>query len=374
VISARTLDALPVSGPVADEWAALDAAGLCEPNTSLYWARALLTGHVLPEDKPFAWLLTDGGHSIAIVPAVIRRERVAGVMHVLVIRLVADLSTAHSDLLRASDANDVVPELLVALRRLPWPWDVLRIGNLLECNPIANQLRSFLPVSGFNYRVRREHASYYLDLPATYDRFLASRSSKFRNHLRRKTRQLEAMGCLEVRRAGRDLDVMQAYRDLLTVEELSWKRTHGTAITSIPRQREFYRLLCTGAAQCGRLHLQVLYLDGRPIAFDLGITTADRYSYLKTSFDESLRLASPATVLRARLVESLIEEGFRFLDFPAEPYEWEEQWSSGVRWHSSFLVYNRTLGGQAYRALTKIRGQKRPGPDPDRVRHVDPRA
>jgi len=374
VIIARTVDGLAVAGPEADEWAALDAAGLCEPNTSLYWARALLAGHIVPADKPFTWLLTDDGRSIAIIPAVIRRERVAGIMSVRMIRLVADLSTAHSDLLRASDADGIVAELLVALRQLPWPWDVLRIGNLLECNPIAGELRGFLPVSGFKHRVRREQPSYYLDLPATYDRFLASRSSKFRNYLRRKSRQLEAMGCLEVRRAGRDLDVMQGYRDLLTVEERSWKHAHGTAITSISRQREFYRLLCIGAAQCGRLHLQVLYLDGRPIAFDLGITAADRYSYVKTSFDESLRPASPATVLRARLVESLIGDGFRCLDFPAEPYEWEEQWSSGVRWHSSFLVYNRTLGGQAYRALTKIRRRERPAPDSGRVRHVDPRA
>jgi CelD/BcsL family acetyltransferase involved in cellulose biosynthesis len=334
----------------------------------------LLTGHVLPEDKPFAWLLTDRGHSIAIVPAVIRRERVAGVIHVLVIRLVADLSTAHSDLLRASDANDVVPALLVALRQLPWPWDVLRIGNLLECNPIANQLRSFLPVSGFEHRIRREQPSYYLDLPATYDRFLASRSAKFRNYLRRKTRQLEAMGRLEVRRAGREVDVAQACRDLLEVEERSWKHAHGTAITRVPRQREFYRRLCDGAAQCGRLHLSVLYLDGRPIAYDLGVTSADRYSYLKTSFDETLRAVSPATVLRARLVESLILGGFRTLDFPAEPYEWEEHWSSGVRWHSSVLVFNRTLRGRAYRRLVSLRDRKPNTLDPDQILHVDPRA
>jgi CelD/BcsL family acetyltransferase involved in cellulose biosynthesis len=250
---------------------------------------------------------------------------------------------------------------------------VLRIGALLECNPIANQLRSFLPVSGYEHRIRREQPSYYLDLPATYDRFLASRSAKFRNYLRRKTRQLEAMGRLEVRRAGREVDVAQAYRDLLEVEERSWKHAHGTAITRVPRQREFYRRLCDGAAQCGRLHLSVLYLDWRPIAYDLGVTSADRYSYLKTSFDETLRAVSPATVLRARLVESLILGGFRTLDFPAEPYEWEEHWSSGVRWHSSVLVFNRTLRGRAYRRLVSLRDRKSTTLDPDQILHVDPR-
>ena len=59
-----------------------------------------------------------------------------------------------------------------------------------------------------------------------------------------------------------------------------------------------------------------MYLDDRPIAFNLGITAGDRYSYLKTSFDEELRPLSPATVLRARLVESLCAEGLQHLDFP----------------------------------------------------------
>jgi CelD/BcsL family acetyltransferase involved in cellulose biosynthesis len=366
------MEGLPVSTPVAEEWAAIDAAALSEPNTSLFWVRALLAGHVSLSDRRFTMLLRDGGRLISVVPAVIRREKLAGAMSFAVIRPMADLSTAHSDFLRAKDGDRVAEEFIVSLRQLPWRWDALRIGNLLECSPIAGPLLQFLAVSGFRYRVRREQPSYYLDLQPTYDRFLASRSAKFRNYLRRMSRRLEALGRLEVRRAGKDLDTAQAYRDLLEVEERSWKHAHGTAITRIQRQRDFYRQLCDGAVHCGRLHLLVLYLDGRPIAYDLGVTTGGRYSYLKTSFDEAVRAASPATVLRAHLVESLISEGFQTLDFPAEPYEWEEQWASGVRWHRSVLVFNGTFGGRAYRALASLRERKRRAPD--QIHHVDPRA
>src|SRR5690606_2137609 len=41
---------VPLSGRFADEWAALDLAASCEPNTSLEWARALAAAHFEPTD------------------------------------------------------------------------------------------------------------------------------------------------------------------------------------------------------------------------------------------------------------------------------------------------------------------------------------
>ena len=70
-----------------------------------------------------------------------------------------------------------------------------------------------------------------------------------------------------------------------------------------------------------------MYLDGRPIAFNLGLVHGACYYYLKTSYDQALNQAGAATVFRARLVERLMAEGVRVLDFPGAPYQWEEQWA-----------------------------------------------
>jgi CelD/BcsL family acetyltransferase involved in cellulose biosynthesis len=275
--------------------------------------------------------------------------------------------------LRASDQEGVVADLFEAVGKLPCRWDVLRIGRLLESSPIAEEFIKFLAGSGLAHRIRREQPSFLLSLDHGYDGFLASRSPKFRNYLRRKTRKLEAAGRLEVRRAGHDVAVEEAYGHLLEIEARSWKHANGSAISDRPRQREFYRLLCEGASRSGRLHLMVMYLDDRPIAFNLGITAGDRYSYLKTSFDEELRPYSPATVLRARLVESLCAEGIRSLDFPAEPYRWEEQWTDRLRWHCSVLAFNRTPMGLLYRLLVRLQDVLRPARTETNVNYVDPR-
>lgn len=365
---------VPLSGRFADEWAALDLAASCEPNTSLEWTRALAAAHFEPTDDFLTIAQRAAGRLVAIVPMVLRRERALGPLTVDTIRLVCDLSTAHSDVLHVCGIDEVASGVMAALAQAPWHWDVLRVGNLLEDGPLSRQLAEAVRASGFGCRVRREQPSYFHELDASFERYLAGRSAKFRNYLRRKTRDLQKLGRVEIRRAGQDVAVEQAYQDLLLVEERSWKHAHGTAISAVPRQREFYRRLCEGMARCRRLHLQLLYLDGRPVAYDLGVTSSNRFWYLKTSFDERLRSASPSTVLRARLIETLIAEGCRGLDFPAEPYRWEAQWASELRWHTSLIVFNRSLRGRVLRATLAARARVRPAREPPGVHYADPRA
>ena len=355
------------------QWAELDDLGLCEPSTSLAWTRALLATHVAESDTTFAVVLSDGGQTVAIIPAVIRTERVMRSLDVATLYLLCDLTTAHSDILRVSGRPDIVPAVIDALTGLTGRWDMLRIARLIESSPVALQVTSHLARGTLPHRERREQPSFYLELEESYELFLAGRSAKFRNYLRRKTRQLEAEGKLRILKAGPDLDVEQAFGHLLSIEERSWKHAHGTAISAVPHQQTFYRLLCEGAHRTGRLHLMLMYLNDVPIAFNLGVTAAARYSYLKTSFDEAYRKLSPATILRASLVEMLIRDGVRCLDFPAEPYQWEEQWTDTVRWHTSVVVFNRTARGALLRLLVTSRDRLRRSRKDDGIAYVDPR-
>lgn len=358
---------------LCEEWAAIDRVGLSEPSTSLEWSRALVGSQLRESDTVFAVTIRASGELLAVIPAFIRRERARGLLTVAVLQPLSALHSTHSDIARARDDDDIIPALFSALSDLPSRWDVLRVRRLLEGNPVADQFAAHLARSDLAHSIRREQPSIFLDLNVTYEQFLAARSSKFRNHLRRKTRQLAALGRVEVRRAGHDLEVQQAYEAFLAVERRSWKQAAGTAVSASPKQQAFYRLLFDGAARRGRLRLTVMTLDERPIAYDLGILGGDRYSYLKTSFDESLRRVSPATVLRARTIEGLIAEGVRTIDFVGDRHPWEEQWSGDLRWHSSVQVFNRTPVGRLLRLVEGLRSVVREPDDPGSAGFVESR-
>jgi CelD/BcsL family acetyltransferase involved in cellulose biosynthesis len=170
-------------------------------------------------------------------------------------------------------------------------------------------------------------------------------------------------------RAPRDVD--RGYDMLLEVERSSWKHAHGTAISAVPRQTGFYRDLCHGAAAQNRLHLQLLTVGGDPVAYNLGYVRDNRYYYLKTSYVDAYKRLHVSTCLRATLVKALIESGIREMDFPAEPYEWERQWTEQVRWHKVVSVYRPTLAGRALALAERLRHTFEP---PRTIAHVDPRA
>lgn len=340
-LEVETVAGLPGGDALVAAWEELYAAGHHEPSTSLEWSRALLQTHVLAEDRVFTVVVREGGRVIAIAPVVIQRERLLGPFEVVTLTPLSEKYRTHSDVLGECDRPEVIGALFGAFDALPCAWDFFRVGRVLESGRLAAGLKGFLGLARLKRRVRREFPSFQIPLTGNYESFLAARSSKFRNYLRRKLRQIEELGKIEILRVGHGLDLDKALDDLLAVDQRSWKHAHGTAITAVPRQQVFYRSVAEESHRRGQLHLTIMYLDGRPIAFNLGLLQGDRYYYLKTSYDETLRQVGVATVFRARLVESLIGDGVKWLDFPGEPYQWEEQWTDEFRWHESFLVFNR---------------------------------
>ena len=121
-----------------------------------------------------------------------------------------------------------------------------------------------------------------------------------------------------------------------------------------------------------RLHLRFLYLDDRPVAYNLGVLLKGTYFYLKTSYDHAEKPLSPSTFLRARLVAELIGQGVQELDFPAEPYEWERQWTDELRWHRSLTLFAPSLKGFVYEVYQTARTLAHRN-DGQQVAYVNPR-
>ena len=356
------------------DWERLYAEAQNEPSTSFEWTQALCESHLGPDDEVFAVVVREEGRTIAIAPLLSRREKLAGGLALATLSPLSELYRTHSDLLGACDRADVVAAMFAAFDRLPRRWDLYRIGRLRQQGRFAQGLRGFLDAGERPWSRRPEFPSYLIRLEGGFERYLAARSAKFRNYLKRKSRQLDSMGRIEARRAGPGLPVEDAYQDLLQVERQSWKHAHGTAITAVPRQVAFYQRLCRESWRRGDLHLTLMYLDGRPIAFNLGLVHGSCYYYLKTSYDQALKQAGAATVFRARLIERLMAEGVRVLDFPGAPYQWEEQWADEMQWHDSAVVFGRGWRASAFRLLKALRERFRPRQDDGAVRFADPRS
>lgn len=369
-VSVRISDGFGELPGLRSDWQRLFGARGNEPSTSFEWTEAMVRHHLRPDDRGFLLRLERRGDLVGIVPLVCRRFRILGQTVGLLMPIAEDYNT-HSDLLLASADQELVEAVVDALFALDASWDCFRMARLLDLNTLNPLLIRSLDVRCRAHSVRGGLAAYVLDLPSTYEDYLNARSAKFRNHLKRTERKLSAAGRVEVHVLDNAAAFDQAFDALLQVERSSWKQSFGTAITAVSRQMGFYRDMARGAMATGRLHLQWLTFDRQPVAYNLGYVTSAGYHYLKTSYDHDYRQLGPATVLRARLIQSLIAANIPRLDFPGEPYAWESQWTTTVRRRVVLSIYRPTLRGRLLSVIDRVKHRRSRR---DGVEHVDPRA
>ncbi len=351
------------------QWEALFDAQSNEPSTSYDWTAAMIRHHLRPADRVFLVRLERDGTLVGIIPLVLRSFAVLGQNVTLLAPLSEDYNT-HSDVLMRSLDDDLVQALVSTLFALNAQWDCFRMARLLADNPLVPALQRSLTTQRHAHALRDGLSAYVLDLPSTYDAYLAGRSAKFRNHLKRAEKKLTSSGQMGVHELTDVGQFEAAFEVVLQVERTSWKHSFGSAITAVPHQAGFYRDFGREALGAGRLHLQWMTLNSRPVAYNLGYLTRAGYHYLKTSYDNTYRSLGPATVLRARLIENLCARGIARMDFPGEPYEWESQWTDSVRRRVVLSIYPATIRGRLVKCVDDFRHRRRARGG---AMHVDPR-
>jgi CelD/BcsL family acetyltransferase involved in cellulose biosynthesis len=364
------VESLPSYG---DLWETMFADSAHEPSTSFEWTSALCANHLTSTDKFYVLKISAGKNIQCLVPLVARRTK-AGPLPFVELFPIAELYNTHSDLLTCSQQQEIYHTFIQCLFSLDLRWDMFRMGRLLEHHPLLNALEEYTLNRRVRHRIRYEQPSFFLPLPATFDEYLLARSAKFRNHLRRKQKKIKNNKNIQYLRLTDLAELDRWYDDMLIIEAGSWKHGHGTAISAIERQTGFYKELCRGALRNNRLHLVVMYDGKTPIAYNLGYVVNDTYFYLKTSYDKEYQPWSPATLLRAFLIESLIAEKMTLFDFPGEPYAWEQQWTRELRWHKSLVMFNNTMPATALRFLMRLRDRLKGHKDRKDLRFCDPKA
>lgn len=189
-----------------------------------------------------------------------------------------------------------------------------------------------------NRRVLRliTRRSPYLSLSGPGESVDVRLSSKVASNLRRVQRRLSELGRLEVDVAdGRD-GLTALLAEGLRLEASGWKAERGTAIESSWAARRFYAAMATWAAQRGILRLAFLRLDGRGIAFQLGLEEAGAYYLIKGGYDPDMRRYAPGKLLARAMIARAVAEGLQRFEFLGAEEPWKLEWSP--RFHERTLL------------------------------------
>lgn len=217
-------------------------------------------------------------------------------------------------ILRPGSELDFFPLLLDHLARAGA--QTLELTSLRESSPTLEHLPALARRHGYTVEIAEEDVAPGLELPATWEEYLAGLSKKNRHELRRKLRRLETAANWRWYSVQEPAAVAARLDDFLTLMRQSdpEKAAYMTA------QREtFFRRMADRTAQLDLLRLYFLEMDGADVAaalcFDYG---GVRYLY-NSGYNPDFSYYSVGLLLNALCLRAAIEQGQTYFDFLRGP-------------------------------------------------------
>ncbi|MDP2801571.1 MAG: GNAT family N-acetyltransferase [Phreatobacter sp.] len=175
---------------------------------------------------------------------------------------------------------------------------------------------------------------------------------------RRLSRRLGERGCLAAVSTATGHDPGAAIAAFLALEAEGWKGRRGTALATDPATQVFFEDAVGGLAEKGRVRIDMLLLDGRPIAAGLVLSAGDRAWYLKTTYDEAFARYSPGVLLSHAIGKAAISiPGVELVDSCAIPGHSmiERIWPGRMALSTRFVAIRAGRPGWRYHAALACR-------------------
>ncbi len=155
-------------------------------------------------------------------------------------------------------------------------------------------------------------ASVELNLPSSWDDYLAALSTKQRHEVRRKLRRLWESDkveyhCQELRHGVGDF--MDTFLELFS-------KSRGEKSSFMTASMEsFFRSLAGAMAETGILRVGVLKLDSRPVAVVMGFDYRDAVYLYNSAYDPDYRHLSVGLLSKVLCIKDSIQQGRKKWDF-----------------------------------------------------------
>jgi len=352
----RIIEDVQSLSALTDAWRRLQRA-IRHPFQELGWYTAWARTIGMTEGRRLkVATLWEGSRLVAVWPLTLRRYK-----GVRLLEWVGARVTDYCDVIvdPAVDATYVLGLLWRELRRRVG-FDVLRLGQV----PNDAILNSF--VNRLDHWVETDEMAY--GAPVSWSNgadWLANRSARRRDHVRRRFRQMEKQGFeLKVWRSAQSRVL-----DALIEQKQAWVRArHIDSFMTDPQGPEFVRAMAAEMATAGQLHLSAICSAERIVACHVGFVREGTFYYYLPTYDAAYAKQSFGSALRESLFMWACDQGLKKFDLLRGADGYKMQYDAVEDPVRTLVVPRGLLGRVATvyyrrsttRAAARAAGQSRP--------------
>jgi len=246
--------------------------------------------------------------------------------------------------------DEVARALASAVMKLPG-WDVLLLTDMQPDSAFPAAMHLAVDQKGAASLAGRSERIAFLELPATWDAWLASmhRDKRYRiKNIRKKllTAHKDARFFVWTDAATLDLGI----DTLVRLHRKRWARTEGGSNSfATPEYVGFHRAVMKALHAKDQLRLYALEAGGEVIAMYYFYRFRDRVYLMQSGFDPDHADVKPGQVLLGHIVEHAIGEKSTVLDFLRGDHRYKDELATGERETVYLTAFRQRPGAWIYR-------------------------
>ncbi len=323
-------------------WALLDRSMAAQATRTPLWL--LSWWRVFGESggrKPRIVVVESGGEVVGIVPLLRRWALRAGVVPVATLELIGSGEPAEHEIfseylgaIAASGYEGIVAERFseALCSGDVGRWDELLMPSMAADDPMVRLVGEALSERGATVEVRATHECPYIELPSSWDGYMARLDSHDRRLVRRTLRDLEAWakpGKAVLRRAGDQAEMRRGWEILRALHRQRWS---GAGVFRSEPFRRFHEMVMPDLlrGRGGVLDLLWLEVNGAPVAAAYDIVYRGHVQFYQSGRKLDVpQGARPGAALQLLAIRRAIEIGYRTYDFGAQASLYKQQLGFG---------------------------------------------
>jgi CelD/BcsL family acetyltransferase involved in cellulose biosynthesis len=298
-------------------------------------------------------VVSEGEEIVGILPLYIQTRRVWGRLPVRVARFVATGGDTAPDylgpILHRDHAEEASSRLATFLSTEFQGWDVMVLTDISQGSAFESAMLRIWAANDQSVEWGISARISYVQLPPSWQDYLATLDSKRRHTMRSGRQKLEAVPGARLFRWD-DADTLdQAVDRLIELHHARWRGRADKYAFSSSEYVNFHRELMRVLAQRGWLRLYGVAIGDDVVAMLYCYGFNGTVSYFQGGFDPAYQNLRLGTCLIGYAIERAIAEGGSEFDMLRGEYDYKKQWAKEVRQTQCLTVYGNNPATFVYR-------------------------
>lgn len=298
----------------------------------------------------FIILILENDKLIGIVPLMKNNHRLFG-WRWQSIEFLSTMSHAYSptncsgtlDMIALPGYTEIIVGLLFQyLIQDNYGWQYLRLHPIPHTSATSSILAEKSRDASFIYHRKIVSSGVFIQIETSWDEYSHKKSIISYRNMNRAEKKLNQIGKVDIIEITSPDNVKEWYDVLLSIEQKSWKWSHGIRINE-KIFNHFYERIIEQAAINKWLHIWILTLDGAGIAYDLSLKYNKIIFGLKTGYDHQYRSFSPGNILTYHVFKKYFEQQNRYIDLLWGDVAAKTKWSNHIELYDEIFIFNNRI-------------------------------